>query len=123
MYSYGNKSVSALNAFTKGWSDRPTKNLLYVNGEFDPWRTSGVSSQFRPAVPGGAGKGGNSGKNETIASSATPVLIIPDGGHCSDLSLRNAAANPGVRSIVAQEVAILSGWVRGFYALRRRGVE
>jgi hypothetical protein len=66
--------------------------------QFDPWRTSGVSSQYRPGGP--------------LASTAQhPVNIIPGGFHCSDLILENAVVNAGVQEVVDIEVTQIVKWV------------
>ena len=49
-----------------------------------------------------------------------PVLDIPRGVHCSDLLIRNANADAGVRKIVDQEIAIMKGWVGDFY--KQKGI-
>ena len=153
VYAYnasGAGGVDSVNRYTGGWESRKTRRLLYVNGENDPWRSAGVSSEFRPAdaAAGGDGRansevndggsegwnGGSEGWNGERGggggsegwggdgNSATPILLIPHGFHCSDLSLRNAAANKGVRDVVGREIEILRGWVAGFYKGRERGI-
>lgn len=112
-HTYGSSSkhvphetTTTTNMYTGGWFEplkaTPNTRLLWVNGEFDPWRTSGVSSQFRP---GGPWQG----------SSTAPLLMIPNGIHCSDLQLRNAAANPAVQAVVDAEVKQISQWVAEYY--------
>lgn len=96
------KTEAQFNAYTKGWNPRPSKRLLYVNGQFDPWKTAGVSSEYRPGGP-------------LQSTPEVPVLVIPGGFHCSDLRLTNAAANAGVKDVVDKSVAILKGWAREFY--------
>lgn len=46
-----------------------------------------------------------------------PVHVIPGGFHCSDLLLRNAAANPGVQRVVEALVAQVRTWVAEFYGV------
>ena len=104
-YTYGlklGKTETQFNAYTKGWNRRPSKRLLYVNGQFDPWKTAGVSSEYRPGGP-------------LQSTPDVPVLVIPGGFHCSDLRLSNAAANEGVAAIVDSAVDILKQWAREFY--------
>ena len=81
--------------------------------QFDPWRTSGVSSEFRPGGP--------------LASTAqAPLQIIPGGFHCSDLILRNGAANAGVQNVINNEIAQIKTWVSEYYTSsfrrKRQGV-
>ena len=105
-YTYGSANPkvneAALNAKTHGWNLVNTTRLIWTNGEFDPWRTSGVSSQFRP--------GGG------LASTPQhPVQIIPGGFHCSDLRLLNGAVNAGVQNVIDNEVAQIVAWVKEYY--------
>ncbi|KAL5353067.1 hypothetical protein ACLOAV_001097 [Pseudogymnoascus australis] len=95
------RTVDYVNRYTDGWSPRKSKRLLYVNGELDPWRTAGVSSEFRP---GGALK----------STKEVPVEMIPGGFHCSDLILKNYI-DPGVKKVVDREVEIIKGWVGEWY--------
>ncbi|MCJ1312185.1 hypothetical protein MMC25_005859 [Agyrium rufum] len=100
-YTYGSnagKTVDDVNAFTKGWELTDTTRLLWVNGQFDPWRTSGVSSQYRPGGP-------------LTSTAKAPVQIIPGGFHCSDLIVSNGAANPGVQAVIDYEIATVKQWV------------
>ena len=96
------KKEGDLNAYTKGWNQRSSKRLVYVNGEFDPWRTASVSSEYRPGGP-------------LKSTEQVPVNIIPGGFHCSDLRVSNANANAGVKAVVDKTVGILKGWTREFY--------
>ena len=96
------KTEAQLNTYTKGWKPRPSKRLLYVNGEFDPWKTAGVSSEYRPGGP-------------LRSTPEVPVLVLPGGFHCSDLRLSNSAANAGVAEQVNKAVDILKTWTREFY--------
>lgn len=105
-HTYGSANprvnTKALNAKTQGWNLVNSTRLLWTNGEFDPWRTSGVSSQFRPGGP-------------LVSTPEHPIQIIPGGFHCSDLRLSNAAANPGVQKVVDTQVAQIVAWVQEFY--------
>jgi hypothetical protein len=76
--------------------------LTYFCREFDPWRTSGVSSQFRPEGP-------------LESTPSAPVNIIPGGFHCSDLILKNGAVNAGVQAVIDTEIAQIVEWVDEFY--------
>ncbi|KAL1849332.1 hypothetical protein VTK73DRAFT_9925 [Phialemonium thermophilum] len=104
-YTYGirrGRDVADVNAFTGGWSVTNTTRLTWTNGEFDPWRDSTVSSDFRPGGP-------------LPSTPAAPVHLIPGGIHCSDLLARNGVVNAGVQEIIDQEVATIKGWVEEFY--------
>ncbi|MCJ1316208.1 hypothetical protein MMC15_001528 [Xylographa vitiligo] len=96
-------SVAAVNAYTHGWDIVNSTRLIWTNGQYDPWRTSGVSSQFRPGGP-------------LASSAAAPLQIIPGGFHCSDLIASNGAANAGVQTVIENEVAQVKRWVAEFQA-------
>jgi len=99
-YDKAHQTEAGVNAYTNGWDltvveDLP--RLLFVNGEFDPWRDATVSSDFRPGGP--------------LASTAeNPIFIIPRGIHCSDLVTANGAANAGVQAVIDAEVAQVTQW-------------
>lgn len=102
-YTYGSNTspdnnVHQVNKHTKGWMLENTKRLIWTNGEFDPWRTAGMSSQFRPGGP-------------FPGSSTAPVLIIPGGFHCTDLVLKNGQVNAGVQQVIDNEVKQIVDWV------------
>ncbi|KAJ5730002.1 Peptidase S28 [Penicillium malachiteum] len=104
-YTYASakgKTAADVNSWTKGWDLTDTTRLTWTNGQYDPWRESGVSSDYRPGGP--------------LASRASaPVNIIPGGFHCSDLLLDNAAVNSGVQKVVEIEVAQIKAWVAEYY--------
>lgn len=100
-YSYGSaegKTVNDVNAWTGGWEIDNTTRLIYINGEFDPWRSGSTSSDFRPEGP-------------LVSTAEVPVLLIPDGIHCSDLIYENAVVNDGVMAVVQAELAQMKEWV------------
>jgi hypothetical protein len=112
-YTYGSSSlhrpertVDTVNKATDGWDlpseAKPTTRLIWTNGEFDPWRTSGVSSEFRPGGP-------------LVSTAEQPVQIIPGGFHCSDLRISNGVANEGVMKVIDNEVAQVKAWVEEYY--------
>jgi hypothetical protein len=43
------------------------------------------------------------------------VNVIPGGFHCSDLIVKNGAANEGVQKIIDAEVAQIKTWVEEYY--------
>ncbi|KAJ5899127.1 Peptidase S28 [Penicillium taxi] len=96
------KTASEVNAWTKGWSLTNTTRLTWTNGQFDPWRTSGVSSGFRS---GGA----------LQSKPSAPVHVIPGAFHCSDLILKNGQANEGAQKVIDAEVAQIKTWVAEYY--------
>ncbi|KAH8817396.1 peptidase S28 [Xylogone sp. PMI_703] len=102
-YTYGSNispdnNVHQVNKHTQGWRLEDTTRLIWTNGEFDPWRTSGVSSEFRPGGP-------------LPSTEQHPLQIIPGGFHCSDLRLMNGVVNEGVQKVIDNEVAQIVKWV------------
>lgn len=93
------KTAADVNKYTGGWNVKDTKRLFWTNGEFDPWRTSTVSSEFRPGGP-------------LKSTAQAPVAIVPAGIHCSDLRTANGAANAGVQKVIDTEVAQVAAWVK-----------
>ncbi|KAF7935655.1 hypothetical protein BELL_0103g00180 [Botrytis elliptica] len=95
-------TVDRVNGYTKGWDLEKTTRLIWTNGQYDPWRTSGVSSQFRPG-------------GELKSTAKHPVQIIPGGFHCSDLRLKNGQVNAGVQKVIDNEVAQIVAWTAEYY--------
>jgi hypothetical protein len=93
-------TAEEVNAKNKGWNNY-SPGLLYVNGDYDPWREASVSSDFRPQ-----GKLANSTRN--------PVVIVPGGFHTSDLVTQNAKANAGAKAAIDEAVSIMKEWVGEF---------
>ncbi|KAF7719783.1 Serine carboxypeptidase [Penicillium ucsense] len=96
------KDAEDVNQKTKGWDLTDTTRLIWANGEFDPWRTSGMSSEYRPGGP-------------LKSRPSAPLNIIPGGFHCSDLILKNGAVNAGVQKVIDAEVAQIKTWVAEYY--------
>ncbi|KAI5209493.1 serine carboxypeptidase [Aureobasidium subglaciale] len=93
-------TAEAVNAHNKGWNNY-SPGLLYVNGDYDPWREASVSSDFRPE-----------GKLQSTAKN--PVVIVPGGFHTSDLVTQNAKSNAGAKAAIDQAVGIMKEWVSEF---------
>lgn len=105
-YTYGSNispdiNVHRVNKHTQGWRLEDTERLIWANGQFDPWLTATVSSEFRPYGP-------------LASTEKHPVNIIPGGFHCSDLRLRNGQANAGVQKVIDDEVMVINQWVKEF---------
>ncbi|TVY33265.1 putative extracellular serine carboxypeptidase [Lachnellula subtilissima] len=105
-YTYGSNisadnNVHQVNKHTQGWRLEDTTRLIWTNGEFDPWRTSGISSEFRPGGP-------------LASTEQHPVQVIPSGIHCSDLRLKNGQVNAGVQQVIDNEVAQIVKWVEEY---------
>ncbi|EPQ64563.1 Bgt-2013 [Blumeria graminis f. sp. tritici] len=99
-YSYG--SHYDLNQYTKGWDLTNTQRLIWTSGEFDPWKTSGMSSEFRPNGP-------------FPGTKEQPLNVIPGGFHCSDLRGSDAENNEGVQAVVESILAQVKEWVAEYY--------
>lgn len=105
-YTYASRNNADINEHrvnkhTKGWRLDDTTRLFYVNGEFDPWRTASVSSEFRPGGP-------------LVSTKKVPVEVLPAGIHCSDLRRRNWDANAKVQASINRVVAQMVEWVGEF---------
>ena len=90
-----------INAWTGGWRFDDSTRLTWTNGEFDPWRSAGVSSEIRPAGP-------------LQSTPAVPVNIVPGGVHCWDLWWSDPAP-AYLKEVVDTELATVAGWVAEFY--------
>ncbi|KAJ5766315.1 Peptidase S28 [Penicillium nucicola] len=104
-YTYASakgKTAAEVNAYTKGWDLTDTTRLIWANGQFDPWRESGVSSSLRPGGP-------------LKSRPSAPLNVIPGGFHCSDLIVKNGAANAGVQKVIDAEIAQIKTWVAEYY--------
>ncbi|KAI1474707.1 peptidase S28 [Daldinia eschscholtzii] len=110
-FTYGSglgKTASDTNVHTKGWQlpeylDAESR-LLWVNGEFDPWRSASVASEFRPGGP-------------LSSTPDVPSILIPGSRHCNDLRIQNAV-NPDIKKTQADIVSQIANWTNGFYMKR-----
>lgn len=109
--SYGSaqgKNVTTTNTYTKGWDIAgTTTRLIFTNGQYDPWLDATVSSQFKPGGP-------YNGTDDA------PVLMIPDGIHCSDMIAENGLVNAGVQEVIDSETEVIAGWVEEYYAEKKK---
>ncbi|KAI4633240.1 hypothetical protein J4E80_000603 [Alternaria sp. BMP 0032] len=86
------------NTYFGGWNITNTSRLIFVNGEFDPWREISVSAKGRPGGP-------------LQSTEQVPVEIVPDGVHTSDLNTKNGKVNAGVKEVQDRVLKQLVGWV------------
>lgn len=106
--SAAGKTVADVNAYTGGWDVAGNlTRLIWTNGENDPWRDATVSSVYRPG-------------GEFTGTATTPVQVIPDGIHCSDMLASNGAVNEGVQTVIDNEVAQIKAWVEEFYTEKNK---
>ncbi|KAI1808820.1 peptidase S28 [Daldinia bambusicola] len=111
-FTYGSalgRTAAGINAHTKGWRlpeylDAESR-LLWVNGEFDPWRSASVASAFRPSGP-------------LVSTPDVPSILIPGSRHCNDLRIQNAV-NSDVKKTQAAIVSQIASWTNYFYMKRR----
>lgn len=82
--------------------------LIWVNGEYDPWRSATVSWEGRP---GGALK---STKN-------APVWLLKGAAHCNDYRADNAAANAGTKKMFDGAASQMQAWVADIY--KSKGIQ
>ncbi|OIW23514.1 serine carboxypeptidase S28 [Coniochaeta ligniaria NRRL 30616] len=107
-YTYGSaagRTAETLNSWTRGWDLTDTTRLLWVNGEFDPWRSASVSSEFRPSGPLPSREG-------------APLFLLQGAAHCIDLVVKNGAFNAGVGAAQKSAIATMGKWVDEFYSLK-----
>lgn len=103
-YTYASKlgkTARDINAHTGGWFNTHTTRLITTNGEFDPWRSASVSSEFRPGGP-------------FEGTRKAPVVLIEGSRHCNDLTITNAVHEP-IKEAQAVLVEQITSWVADFY--------
>ncbi|CEJ92884.1 hypothetical protein VHEMI08511 [[Torrubiella] hemipterigena] len=104
-FSYGLKlgrTEDQVNQKTGGWNHVNTKRLMWINGEFDPWRPATVSSVYRPGGP-------------LESTKDAPVYLIPGAAHCNDFYPANGNYNAVARKIFDDMVQNVVTWVNEFY--------
>lgn len=104
-FTYGlkrNQTTEQIVEKTSGWNNIHTTRLIYVNGEFDPWRPETVSSEIRPGGP-------------LASTPEVPVFLVKGGSHCPELVMQNAEVNRALAAQVKDIVSILAKWVGEFY--------
>ncbi|CEJ93140.1 hypothetical protein VHEMI08752 [[Torrubiella] hemipterigena] len=87
---------------TGGWDNIHTTRLVYVNGEFDPWRQETVSSTIRPGGP-------------LESTPEVPVFLIKGGSHCSDLIMKDAEVNTDAARVIQGVRDVINKWTAEFY--------
>jgi len=83
-----------LDLYTGGW-DGDSERVLFVNGEFDPWRSATLSSDFRP---GGA----------LNSSDSVPIFVVENGVHCPELVIGEVAE---ALPLYDGMINIMGGWL------------
>ncbi|KAJ7678494.1 serine carboxypeptidase S28-domain-containing protein [Mycena rosella] len=90
--------VAHVNKLYDGWNINQD-HLLFVNGEFDPWRSGSVSSEL-PSAP------------KRQSTPQQPILLVKTGVHCWDMITSTAQANPNTRVVFDQVVAQMVEWMK-----------
>ncbi|KAI2628443.1 peptidase S28 [Xylaria nigripes] len=89
-------TAELLNKWTNGW-DASYQRVLFVNGQFDPWRSATIASDTRPNGP--------------IANSETiPSLIVGNGVHVPEFMIDDN--NPDTAPVIKEAVEIMGGWLK-----------
>ena len=84
----GRTWVAATSSFAR--RPAPASNIIFSNGEFDPWRSGGVLSDLSPSLR---------------------AIEVDKGAHHLDLFFSNPADPPSVRAAREIEVAAIRAWV------------
>ncbi|SMR55513.1 unnamed protein product [Zymoseptoria tritici ST99CH_1A5] len=92
------RTVDDTNAYTGGWNPKNVSRIVYVDGEFDPWASLGVASDFRPGGP-------------LQSSEEVLVLTLPRGHHCTDMYAWLAPKYPELQEVIDQALAQIVKWV------------
>ncbi|KAJ7454756.1 peptidase S28 [Mycena latifolia] len=90
--------VAHVNKLYGGW-DISENHMLFVNGEFDPWRSGTVSSEL-PFAP------------KRHSTPEQPILMVKTGVHCWDMITSTAQANPNTRVVFNEVVAQMVVWMK-----------
>ncbi|KAG6157500.1 hypothetical protein E4U51_008044 [Claviceps purpurea] len=96
-----------VNKKTNGWDVGKTERVMWVGGEFDPWRSATVLADRRPGGP-------------LQSTPETPAWIVPKATHCSDIHIKNVRANAELSRIFDEMVAKMKSWVDDFYLSKGR---
>ncbi|KAK7032840.1 serine carboxypeptidase S28-domain-containing protein [Favolaschia claudopus] len=94
--------ANQVNARFDGWYINED-HMLFVNGQFDPWRSGSVSSQL-PWAP------------RRRSTAKQPILLVETGVHC--LITSTAQANPHTRVVFDQVVAQMVQWMKDWNVAR-----
>ncbi|RYP67011.1 hypothetical protein DL769_005871 [Monosporascus sp. CRB-8-3] len=85
-----------LNQWTGGW-DSEFEKVIFVDGQYDPWRSASVSSDYRP-------EGG------VYNTTEAPAFIVENGIHCPEFDIDES--DPYTWPVVQSSVEIMAGWIK-----------
>lgn len=88
-------AIDQNNAIYGGWQLQ-ADHLFVVNGQFDPWRSASLSSDWAPTFQ-------NTTRQE--------VAVVDGGHHCWDWNLKGATYDPSIKSVVDLGIANVKGWL------------
>jgi hypothetical protein len=101
-----------------------TTNVLFVNGQYDPWRALSVASDINPAEPGNTFTTTIPAPGKALPNGTVFGFMVQNGLHCSDLSYNLTAAQtnttlPGSVDESANEAhelfaSALSSWLPAY---------
>ncbi|CCC07641.1 unnamed protein product [Sordaria macrospora k-hell] len=104
------KTTEMLNMKTGGWGRvNERRRVIWTNGEFDPWRSTTMSSELRPGGP-------------LQSTEDAPVFLIKNSQHADDAfteaGMKGAGhrINPEVVKVQEKAVEIMKKWVGEFKA-------
>jgi len=90
-----------INSVAKGWDLTHTTRLVWVNGQYDLWRPTSVSSDVRPG-------------GQLQSTPKASVYVISQSIHCSDLIACSGQSNQDVQAVMHAEIAHIKAWVGEF---------
>ncbi|KAK3393284.1 peptidase S28 [Podospora didyma] len=108
------KTPDSLNKQTGGWLRNATR-VIYTTGEFDPWRSTTMSSQIRPGGP-------------LQSSDNVAVFLIKNAEHADDsftargLASSGVTINPYVQEVQDKSIAIMKKWIGEYKAPKTAAV-
>jgi hypothetical protein len=115
--------VSTINNKYHGWH-LSTSNVLFVNGQYDPWRALSVASDIDTAEPGIKLTTTIPASGTTLPNGTVFGYIVKNGLHCSDLSynfsaVQNNSTIPSSYDVSANEAhelfaSALSSWLPAY---------
>ncbi|KAF6822455.1 extracellular serine carboxypeptidase 1 [Colletotrichum plurivorum] len=91
-------TADMFNAWTKGGWNATYENVMFVDGEFDPWKSATMSSDYRPGGP-------------SKSTEKAPRLVVKGAGHVPDYYLYPEKA---YASVTKKQVEIMGKWLKNW---------
>lgn len=88
--------------YSRGWTPRNPKRVIFIDGELDPWRSASVSSDFRTGGP-------------LKSTNDAPVFVIPGSNHCRDSSI-DPNGHPDRWAVQKAAVGHMQRWLKEYYS-------